>query len=115
MKTDRPSEFFVEDLTLGPFAHGFGTTDDGRAFTFRTVRSTLVVEIYRPGLDATAAGPQPDDVVALAESRVTEVDLHDARSVTALVRDLVATAVPVVPDSATATRARPVATAADRR
>ncbi|MCM6772474.1 hypothetical protein NDR87_00675 [Nocardia sp. CDC159] len=92
METDHTSEFLVEDITVGPFAHGFGTTGDGRSFAFRTFRATLVLEIYRP--DTAAAVPGPEDVVASAQVRVTDVDLDDERSVTALIRDLIPTAVP---------------------
>lgn len=78
--------FSVEEVTTGPFAHGFGRTGDGRTFAFRTVRATLQVEIYRPDLGSEVPGPE--DVVAVAEARVTDIDLDDARSVVALVRDL---------------------------
>lgn len=82
-----PGDLVLEDLTVGRFAHGFGTTGDGRPFAFRTVRSTLTLEIYRPDLDTTVPGP--DDVVAVADAPVTDIDLDDPRSVTALVCDLV--------------------------
>ncbi|RDI55407.1 hypothetical protein [Nocardia mexicana] len=95
MKTDHTSEFIVEDITVGPFAHGFGATGDGRSFAFRTVRSMLTLEIYRADIDATGtAVPGPEDVVAVAEARVTDIDLDDERSVTATVRDLIAAATP---------------------
>ncbi|WP_054813774.1 hypothetical protein [Nocardia arizonensis] len=93
MKADHPSGFAVDDITVGPFAHGFGTTADGKPYAFRTVRSTLVVEIYRADLDVEVPGP--DDVVAVARARVTDVDLDDERSVVALVRDMIPDAVPV--------------------
>ncbi|MBB5916505.1 hypothetical protein BJY24_005417 [Nocardia transvalensis] len=93
MKTGNPSGFVVEDITVGPFAHGFGATGDGRSFAFRTVGATLTLEIYRADLDT--AVPGPEDVVALAEARVTDIDPGDERSVTALVRDLIAAAAPV--------------------
>lgn len=83
----------MDDLTVGPFAHGFGTTGDGHPFAFRTVRSTLSVEIYRHDLDLDVPGP--DDVIAVADTPVTDVDMDDPRSVTALVRDLLPTATPV--------------------
>ncbi|WP_216902008.1 hypothetical protein [Nocardia alni] len=86
MSTDPPSGFVLEDLTVGSFAHGFGTTDDGRPFAFRTVRTILTLEIYRPDLDADVPGPE--DVVAVARTPVTDIDLDDARSVEALVCDL---------------------------
>ncbi|MFF0497695.1 hypothetical protein ACFYU5_14905 [Nocardia aobensis] len=56
------------------------------------MRSTLTLEIYRA--DATTDVPGPEDVVAVVEAAVTDIDLDDARSVRALVRDLVPTAVP---------------------
>ncbi|NKY51831.1 hypothetical protein [Nocardia vermiculata] len=104
METDPPPEFELDDVTVGPFAHGFGTTADGRPFAFRTVRSTLTIEIYRP--DTPGDVPGPDDVTAVAEAAVTDIDLDDARSVRALVRDLVPTATPVPgPRGATTVRA----------
>ncbi|MBF6328382.1 hypothetical protein [Nocardia transvalensis] len=93
MKTDHTSGFVVEDITVGPFAHGFGTTDDGHPYAFRTVRATLTLEIYRS--DTDTAVPGPDDVVAVAEARVTDIDLDDERSITALVRDLIPAAAPI--------------------
>ncbi|QLY28386.1 hypothetical protein [Nocardia huaxiensis] len=87
MVIDHTSGFTVEDVTVGRYAHGFGTTGDGRSFAFRTVRSTLRLEIYRPDLDSDV--PAPEDVVAVAEAPVTDIDLDDERSVIALVRDLV--------------------------
>ncbi|MBF6210137.1 hypothetical protein IU433_02705 [Nocardia puris] len=93
MKADHPSGFAIDDITVGPFAHGFGTTADGRPYAFRTVRSTLTLEIYRADLDTDVPGPE--DVVAVAEVRVTDVDLDDERSVVALVRDMIPDAVPV--------------------
>ncbi|WP_067686994.1 hypothetical protein [Nocardia jejuensis] len=100
------SGFTIEDVTVGRYAHGFGVTGDGRTFAFRTNRSTLTLEIYRPDLDADV--PAAEDVVALAETPVTDVDLDDERSVVALVRDLLPHAVPVPaaqPREATTVRA----------
>ncbi|WP_024804948.1 hypothetical protein [Nocardia sp. BMG51109] len=105
MTAGRPSGFFLEDITVGPFAHGFGDTGDGHPFAFRTVRSALTVEIYRAGR-GTAAVPGPEDVVAVAAAPVTDIDLDDERSVAAAVRDLVAAAVPVPPAGQTATPVR---------
>lgn len=85
------SPFTVEDLTTGPGAHGFGTTDDGRDFAFRIRGAALRLEIYRSGHDAPV--PQPDDAAAVAELPVTDVDLDDPRSVTALAHDAAAEAV----------------------
>ncbi|WP_228822988.1 hypothetical protein [Nocardia blacklockiae] len=82
----------MEDITVGPFAHGFGRTGEGRPFAFRTVEAALTLEIYRPG---TATVPGPEDVVAVATAAVTDIDLGDARSLTAAVRDLIAAATPV--------------------
>lgn len=102
METDRTSDFTLEDVTVGPFAHGFGRTDDGRPFAFRTVRATLTLEIYRR--DATSDVPGPDDVTAVAATAVTDIDLDDARSVRALVHDLIPTAAPAAePHGATTT------------
>ncbi|MGO4617127.1 hypothetical protein AB4305_22040 [Nocardia sp. 2YAB30] len=99
MKADNPSGFTIDDITVGAYAHGFGSTADGRPYAFRTVRSTLMLEIYRRDLDS--AVPAPEDVVAVAEARVTDIDLDDERSIIALVRDM-------IPD------ATPAAAAADR-
>ncbi|WP_194818767.1 hypothetical protein [Nocardia sp. XZ_19_385] len=93
MKADHPSGFVIDDITVGSFAHGFGTTADGRPYAFRTVGPTLTLEIYRADLDT--AVPAPEDVVAVAAVRVTDVDLGDERSVVALVRDMIPDAVPV--------------------
>ncbi|MEU1981459.1 hypothetical protein [Nocardia sp. NPDC019395] len=83
--------FSADEVTTGPFAHGFGRTGDGRSFAFRTVRATLQLEIYRADLDSEVPGPE--DVVAVAETQVTDIDLDDARSVVASVRDLLPAAV----------------------
>ena len=92
--TDRTQAGFgIDDISVGPFAHGFGTTDDGRPFAFRTHRATLTVQIYRA--DLGDAVPGSDDVVAQAQAQVTDIDLGDIRSVSAFVRDLLPDAVPV--------------------
>ncbi|MFR9749900.1 hypothetical protein ACL02S_02570 [Nocardia sp. 004] len=80
-------------MTVGRYAHGFGTTAGGNPFAFRTVRATLMLEIYRRDLDSPVPGP--DDVLAVAEAPVTDIDLDDERSVVALVRDMIPTAVPI--------------------
>jgi len=95
LSTDPSCGFSVEDITVGAFAHGFGTTADGQSFAFRTVRATLTLEIYRT--DAAAQVPGPEDVIAVAHTRVTDVDMDDERSVVALVHDLIPDAVPVHP------------------
>jgi len=95
LTTDPPPGFSLDDMTVGPFAHGFGTTGDGRSFAFRTLGSALTLEIYRPGLAADVPGPE--DVVARGQARVTDIDLEDARSVRALVCDLIPVATPFAP------------------
>ncbi|WP_327139610.1 hypothetical protein [Nocardia sp. NBC_01327] len=85
--------FTVEDVSVGHYAHGFGVTADGRPFAFRTVRGLMTVEIYRPDLQTDV--PAAEDVVAIAESRLTDIDLEDERSIIALVRDLIPHAVAV--------------------
>ncbi|MGF6888107.1 hypothetical protein ABIA39_006620 [Nocardia sp. GAS34] len=95
MTTDPRSGFTLDDLTVGPFAHGFGGAGEGRSFAFRTVGSILTLEIYRAGLEADVPGPE--DVVARAQAPVTDIDLGDARSVRALVCDLIPLATPVGP------------------
>ena len=84
--------FAVEDISTGIFASGYGQVGDGRSFSFHIEHMQLVVEIYRPRL----AGPVPlaEEVVARAVRSLVEIDLTDARSLTAAVRDSVARAVP---------------------
>ncbi|WP_237755220.1 hypothetical protein [Nocardia nova] len=57
------------------------------------MRATLTLEIYRA--DTATEVPGPEDVVAVVDAAVTDIDLDDARSVRALVHDLVPAAVPV--------------------
>jgi hypothetical protein len=86
-------EFEVEDIWTGLHASGFGRVGDGRTFSFRVERQTLVVEVYRPRV----AGPVPqvEDVVAVSNRDLTHVDVTDERSLVAAVRDAVADAQPV--------------------
>ncbi|MDG3011157.1 hypothetical protein G4X40_13450 [Rhodococcus sp. D2-41] len=86
-------DFTIDDLSTGPHAHGFGRTGDGRTYAFRVRRSTLHLEIYRA--DVRSPVPGQDDVEAVAQCSVREVDLSDERSVVAVVRDAVADAQPV--------------------
>lgn len=88
------SEFIFEDMATGPSASGFGRLGDRRRFSFRVHRGQLYVEIYR----ARRVGlvPLPEDVVATAERGLTDLDVDDARSLSAAVRDAVADAVPVL-------------------
>ncbi|MFD3592511.1 hypothetical protein ACFWU5_07255 [Nocardia sp. NPDC058640] len=93
-----PAGFGIDDISVGPFAHGFGTTDDGHPFAFRTRGATLSVQIYRADLGDTVPGSA--DVVAKAAAQVTDIDLGDARSISAFVRDLLPAATPVAsPDT----------------
>ncbi|MGK8507314.1 hypothetical protein ACRS5S_04400 [Nocardia asiatica] len=87
LKADHSSGFVIDDITVGPYAHGFGTTADGHPFAFRTVRATMTLEVYRRG--PADAVPGPEDVLAVAEATVTDIDLDDERSVAALVRDMI--------------------------
>ena len=64
MTTDPPCGFSVEDITLGAFPHGFGTTDEGLSFAFRTVRSTLSLEIYRADMDADVPAPRTRSIAS---------------------------------------------------
>ena len=80
------SAFAIEDMTSGPAAHGFGASH-GRDFAFQVRRRVLRLELYRAGRGGPVPGPE--DVAAAVELPVTDVDLDDARSVTALVRDAV--------------------------
>lgn len=90
--------FSIADVAVGPHAHGFGAAADGRAFSFRVVGSTMTVCLYRPDLDP-AAVPTEDDVDAIAEAPVKDLDLTDERSVVAMVRDMTAYAVPAAQES----------------
>jgi hypothetical protein len=89
---DNP-EFAIEDITTGVHASGFGQVGDGRSFSFHVERHMLVIEIYHPRLNGLV--PQEEDVVALATTRLTDIDLTCERSLSAAVRDAVATAQPV--------------------
>jgi len=87
------AEYVIEDITTGVFASGFGHLGDGRTFSFRVHRGQLLVEIYRPRL--TGPVPVPEDVVAGASRSLTDLDVDDARSLSAAVRDAIAEAAPV--------------------
>lgn len=82
-----PGRFTVEQVTTGPHASGFGSTEDCRPFAFRVHKATLFLEIYRAGLSAPV--PDRSDVTAVSEQSVTEIDLTDERSIVAAVRDAV--------------------------
>jgi hypothetical protein len=86
-------EFAIEDITTGLHASGFGQVGDGRSFSFHIEKHVLVVEVYRPRIVGPV--PQAEDVVAAASRRLTDVDVFDERSVSAVVRDAVADAQPV--------------------
>lgn len=86
-------DFVFEDVTTGPSASGFGRLGDGRSFAFHAHRGELVVEIYRPRMAGPV--PLPEDVVATGRRGLSDLDVHDARSLAAAVRDTVAAAVPV--------------------
>ncbi len=85
------AEFVIEDLTTGLFASGFGRVGDGRSFSFRVHRGQLLVEVYRPRLAGPV--PMPEDVMVSASRNLGDLDVDDARSLSAAVRDAVATAV----------------------
>ena len=86
-------DFVVEDIITGVAASGFGHLGDGRRFSFRVHRGRLTVEIYRAR--PAAPIPQPEDVVATANRGLADLDLTDARSLSAAVRDAIASAEPV--------------------
>ena len=87
------AEFVVEDLTTGLFASGFGRLGDGRSFSFHVHRGQLVVEVYRPRLAGPV--PSPEDLIAGTTRGLGDLDVHDARSLCAAVRDAISTAVPL--------------------
>lgn len=87
------AEFVIEDMATGLFASGFGRLGDGRSFSFQVHRAHLVVEIYRPRLAGPV--PLPEDVIATAQRALGDLDVDDARSLSAAVRDAIATATPV--------------------
>ena len=87
------AEFVVEDLTTGLFASGFGRLGDGRSFSFHVHRGQLVVEVYRPRLAGPV--PSPEDLIAGTARGLGDLDVHDARSLCAAVRDAISTAVPL--------------------
>lgn len=86
-------EFVIEDITTGVYASGFGHLGDGRRFSFRVHRGRLQVEVYRPR--TSTAIPLPEDVVATASRGLADLDLTDARTLSAAVRDAVASAEPL--------------------
>src|ERR1700678_187602 len=93
---DRPTadrEFAVEDISTGIFASGYGQVGDGRSFSFHIEHRSLVVEVYRPRLPGPV--PQGGDMVARSVRSLSDIHLTDERSLTAAVRDSVASAAPV--------------------
>jgi hypothetical protein len=91
--SDVNDQFLIEELVTGMYASGYGELGDGRSFAFHTHQRQLIVEVYQPNFRGPV--PQHDDVVAVATRTVTGIDLTDARSLTAAVRDTVAAAKPV--------------------
>lgn len=85
--------FVIEDLATGLGASGFGRLADGRSFSFHIHRGQLMVEVYRPR--RLCLVPLPEDVMATASRSVGDLDVDDARSLAAAVRDTVAAAAPV--------------------
>jgi hypothetical protein len=83
-------EFVVEDITTGAAASGFGHLGDGRRFSFQVHRGRLTVEIHRAR--PAAPIPQPEDLIATAHRGLADLDLTDARSLSAAVRDAIASA-----------------------
>lgn len=90
---DVAGEFVLEDITPGVFASGFGHLADGRRFAFRVEHGRIRVEIYRPR--SSGPVPLPEDVVATASRGIAGLDLDDVRTLSAAVRDAIASAEPV--------------------
>jgi hypothetical protein len=86
-------EFALEDISTGVHASGFGQVGDGRSFSFHVERQVLLVEVYRPRLSGPV--PQQEDIVAVTNRKLIDIDLSDERSLAAAVRDAVAAAQPV--------------------
>jgi hypothetical protein len=82
----------VEMLTTGPNAHGYGRLGDGRGFAFRIRNRKAHLEIYRS--DADGVEPAPEDIELVAQRPAGRVNLDGARSLTVLLRSLVAVAAP---------------------
>lgn len=87
MTAGTASGFVIDDLSLDPYAHGFGQTPDGRTFTFQVRNHLLHVEVYRPGLSTTV--PDTTDVAGAADLSIVGIEVADERSVVAAVRDAV--------------------------
>lgn len=79
-------DFEIEDISAGPYAHGFGSSE-GRSFAFRVRKSVLYVEVYRDNCESVV--PTREDVIGTAERSVTDIDLADDRSISAVVRGAV--------------------------
>jgi len=80
-------------MSTGVFASGFGQVGDGRSFSFHIEHQLLMVEVYRPRLAALV--PLAEDVVATGSRTLIDIDLTDERSLSAAVRDTVASVQPV--------------------
>jgi len=106
--------FRVDDITVGPYAHGYGATEDGKVFSFRVVGAVMTLRVYRTDLDP-AAVPVRKDVDAVATARVSEVDLADERSIIAMVRDMTMNSVPVFAGGPLSLLGRMVRTVLGRR
>ncbi|GGC58393.1 hypothetical protein [Hoyosella rhizosphaerae] len=90
MTADNTSVFVIDDLSLDPYAHGFGQSPDGRTFSFQVRHRTLHVEVYRADFETTV--PDTSDVECVVDTSVADIDVSDERSVAAAVRDAVADA-----------------------
>ncbi|MGL4305318.1 MAG: hypothetical protein ACRCSF_04115 [Mycobacteriaceae bacterium] len=80
-------EFRVDDISTGPYAHGFGQTKQGQTFAFQVREGVLHVEMYRANF-ATAM-PEPDDIIFVSERPVVDIDLTDEHSIIAAVQEAV--------------------------
>ena len=87
MEIPETPTFTVEDISVGPHAHGFGRTAEGNSYAFRVRKSTMHVEVYRA--DATMSSGAGTSVSTSARRSVREIDLTDERSIVAVVRDAV--------------------------
>lgn len=94
MPSTRPDgALAIELLTTGANAYGYGRLADTRDFAFRVRNRKARLEIYRAGADSVE--PVRADVELVAERPTGSMNLDSQRSLTTLLRTLVAEAADV--------------------